>query len=240
MNAFTMPTEGGHALRLPIVSFSTIAPFTADSAESARDTVTIAERTAVYRAGDLAKDTYELISGNVILWKMLCDGRRQILQVVGPNDVFGFCSHARHDTTAEAVIRSKMRVIPISQSTGSSSDQGEFLVQALKRIEALQVHALMLGRMSALERLANFLLSHISGKAGPADEMAAEPEIRIFVTREEIGDYLGLTIETVSRCFGKLKSAGIIKLDQADRVCVKNLADLQTIASQQGRTKRSK
>jgi CRP-like cAMP-binding protein len=133
-----------------------------------------------------------------------------------------------------------MRVAPITQSTGSRTDQAKFLMQSLQRIEALQIHALMLGQMSALERLSNFLLSHISGSANQSDDLAGEPAIQLSVTREEIGDYLGLTIETVSRCFGKLKRAGIIKLKQADRICINNPAGLRAIASQSGRAMRSK
>ncbi|MDR3494399.1 MAG: helix-turn-helix domain-containing protein [Ancalomicrobiaceae bacterium] len=191
----------------------------------------LAARAAIYRAGDTAEFTYEMIDGGAILWTMLPDGRRQILQMIGPGDVFGFAALDQHDATAVTTVTSRIRVVPIAQSTRSMAGQSMLLHQALDRIHALQAHALLLGRMTALERVAHFLLAAFR-PSGPTDPLAKDDggRIRLFVTREEIGDYLGLTIETVSRNLGKLRKSGIIALDHADRIRLIDRTGLAAIA----------
>ncbi|MDR3376761.1 MAG: helix-turn-helix domain-containing protein [Ancalomicrobiaceae bacterium] len=192
-------------------------------------------RVAIYRAGDAAEFTYEMIDGGAILWTMLPDGRRQIVQMIRPGDAFGFAALDQHDATAVTTVTSRIRVVPLAQSTRSLMSQGALLRQALARIRALQAHALLLGRMTALERVAHFLLTAFC--ASPGSDGSAHDggdHIRLFVTREEIGDYLGLTIETVSRNLGKLRRSGIIALDHADRIRLIDHSALAAIAGPVG------
>ena len=195
---------------------------------------TVAARQTVFRVGDLAETSYELLEGTVILWAMLTNGRRQIVQVVKPGETFGFSASPYHLATAEAVTLCKVRPIQASVASQSLSAQQHYLQQALARIQALQSHALLLGRMTAVERVANFLLSLVPAhqKVNLEQWDSDELEIKISMTREEIGDYLGLTIETVSRNLGKLRRQGVISVDQSDRIRILDQSTLTAIADQ--------
>ena len=186
---------------------------------------------SVFRAGDPVEHGFELIDGLVIVWAMLPDERRQILQVVGAGTHFGFSASAMHHATAEAVIASKFRAHPLPGSYLRADECTSRLRQALLRIDALEAHAVRLGQMTALEKVSHFLLSLVpDGSETSAVTDGDRPvEIQVFMTREEIGDYLGLKIETVSRNFGKLRRMRLIEMTRADRIQLLDLRGLRSI-----------
>ena len=189
----------------------------------------IAARARIFSAGDRADNLYELVWGRVILWSSLPDGRRQILQIAGPGTILGFAAEGVHTSIAEAIAPTRYRQIPVRLQTGAPDDPSAFYHHALSRIAALEAHALLLGRMTALERVARFLAFLIS------DEGPEQRSIPIPVTRAEIADYLGLTIETVSRNLTKLRRAGGIAFSETGDLRVIDLATLMALSFANGK-----
>jgi CRP-like cAMP-binding protein len=97
----------------------------------------------------------------------------------------------------------------------------------LSQLEAMHDHAMLLGRMSAMERVARYLLKLAAHVAGVSEEPSV---IRLAMTRQEIADYLGLTIETVSRSFSELRRRGVIVLEKQDRVRIANQRAMEDLA----------
>lgn len=222
MNALNLAIDMSQAVRLP-----------SNSAPTSR-VRTARKRALVYRSGDRAADIYTLLEGRLILWQMLPDGRRQIVQIVGPGQAFGFAADDLNQETAEAISDIRFTALPLGETRDNFVEQARYLRLALQRIRDLQAHAVLLGRMSALERVATFLNAVVTQGAeqNASNATATAVEFRLSVTREEIGDYLGMTIETVSRCLGKLRRAGIIQVKQPDFVRILDGQTLRSMAVQ--------
>jgi CRP/FNR family transcriptional regulator, anaerobic regulatory protein len=152
----------------------------------------------------------------------LPDGRRQVVELLGPGDVFGFAHRDLRDCSAETLAATRVRFIDRTSAERSCAFQRVLARQMLTQFEAMHEHTVLLGRKSAMERVASFLLR----LAGDGEEV-----IRLAMTRQEIADYLGLTIETVSRSFSELKRRGWIVLEKQDRVRIANQAAIQGLAS---------
>jgi CRP/FNR family nitrogen fixation transcriptional regulator len=170
---------------------------------------------AVFLEGDPAEKLYRLQSGAVRLTKLLADGRRQIAGFCLPGEFFALEAGDLHRFSAEAIVDSRLLVFPRrALQTRAASDAT--LAAALWRmtgacLERAQDHMLLLGRKTALERLATFLLD-LAARTERADL------VELPMARQDIGDFLGLTIETVSRCFSQLERAGVIALPRAREV----------------------
>jgi CRP-like cAMP-binding protein len=186
-----------------------------------------AARTHLFREGDPAVSVYEVIDGTIMLYKLMPDGRRQIVEVLGAGDVFGFSATAVHDCSAESLVaghciafkRADLERLPALLQRLSGRIQAQFC--------ALHAHAILLGRKSAMERVASFLLRCVPGRGGyaclgpwSADDGA---KVRIGMTRQEIADFLGLTIETVSRSLSRLKRSGAISIDRLDEIVIHDI-----------------
>ncbi|MDJ0933466.1 MAG: helix-turn-helix domain-containing protein [Breoghania sp.] len=97
-------------------------------------------------------------------------------------------------------------------------------------MESLHDHAMLLGRKSAMERVASYLMRFVPGRgsaecAGPVGDVD-EGMIELSMTRQEIADFLGLTIETVSRALSELKRRGLIRIEKQDRIMVPRICNL--------------
>lgn len=95
----------------------------------------------------------------------------------------------------------------------------------------LHEHAVLLGRKSAVERVASFLMHLVpdrggAGCVGPEDDTEDSYDLQLHMTRQEIADYLGLTIETVSRVVSDLKRRGVIRVDKADKIYLNRVCTL--------------
>jgi CRP-like cAMP-binding protein len=103
------------------------------------------------------------------------------------------------------------------------------------QICALHDHAVLLGRKSALERVATFLMRLVPkrggfGCCGPTTAKSDEEHVRVTLTRQEIADYLGLTLETVSRSFSQLKQREMIRCGRNEDVVIANVCGLCRLA----------
>lgn len=185
------------------------------------------QHTTIFFEGDQADAICQVIDGAVMLYKLLPDGRRQVVELLSQGDVFGFSRGAYRDCSAETLTDTRVRFIERRGAERSCSFQRILARQMLIQFEAMHEHAVLLGRKSAMERVASFLLR----LAGDSADRDGAPLICLSMTRQEIADYLGLTIETVSRSFSELKRRGLIVLEKQDRVRISRFAAIEDLAT---------
>ena len=184
----------------------------------------------LFAEGDAMSHVYKIETGALALYKVLSDGRRQVMGFAYPGDIVGLGVDAEYTMNAQAVKPTRVRCLPVMslrQSAASDPALGFRLYEAIAR-ELAATRDLMLttGQRSAMERVASFLLA-LSRRNQRNDQDPASFELPM--TRTDIGDFLGLTIETVSRTFTKLKSMHLIELPHSNQVKlldVDKLADL--------------
>jgi CRP/FNR family nitrogen fixation transcriptional regulator len=169
------------------------------------------EGQAIFCEGDRAGLAYMVIAGAVRTQRLLADGRRQISAFHFPGDIFGLEFEQERRAGAEALGPSVLVAARGDGSPWAKDQAARFLRQALCELQRAQDHVLTLGRRSANERLASFLLD-LSGRLGEPTELA------LPMCRRDIADFLGLTIETVSRTFAQLQAHGLIALHGSRRV----------------------
>jgi CRP-like cAMP-binding protein len=181
----------------------------------------------IFAEGEAAGYVYKLVSGVVRVSKLLPDGRRQISAFHLPGDMFGFEIDDVHHASAEAIVPVKVVAVKwhsLLSATASSGFVRELLNRTMIGLRQTQDHLLLLGRKNALERLAAFLLE--MARRSDTDDV-----LDLAMPRHDIADYLGLTLETVSRMFAELKEAGIIRLESARRVHLVDWHRLQAMAA---------
>lgn len=171
---------------------------------------------------DKAHHLFEVTSGQVMLYRLLADGRRQIVDLVGPGDLFGLSSTGYYDCSAEALCDVEVRVLDQRDVTRSADLQGHVTQCLMSQLEALHSLAVLLGRKTAQERVASFLMRFVPNRGkvgceGPR-ENRDEKLVILRMTRQEIADYLGLTIETVSRVLSEMKRRGLIAIEKNDHI----------------------
>ena len=162
----------------------------------------------IYRQGEPASALYQIEYGTVCVYRLTTDGRRQICSFYLPGDFFGFEADGHHQFFAQAVCSSALRVYRLAQGGEAPN---EVLPLALRALVRAQEHLLVVGRQNASERLAAFLLDM-------AERQGGVTQIELAMSRTDIGDYLGLTIETVSRIFSKFRKKGYLRLHGARMV----------------------
>ncbi|MBZ9887696.1 helix-turn-helix domain-containing protein [Mesorhizobium sp. BR1-1-3] len=156
----------------------------------------------IYAQGEKAGGFYQVEFGAVRVYRLLADGRRQISAFHLAGETFGFEADTTHHFFAEAVNSTGVRVFRLTAGADMSH---QLLPLALKGLTRAQEHLLVLGRQSAIERVAAFLVDLSERQGGLR-------QVELPMSRMDIGDYLGLTIETVSRIFTRLKDKGVIRL----------------------------
>jgi CRP-like cAMP-binding protein len=168
---------------------------------------------------------YRVVSGAVRTYKILNDGRRQIGGFYLPGDIFGLEFAGEHTLAAEAITNVKVLVIRRSALTalaerdvGTARELYAFTARELQRAQA----RIVLLVKSAQERVANFLLEM-------AERAAAENVIELPMSRQDIADYLGLTIETVSRTLTSLETAATIDVPTSRRIVLRNRGALSRL-----------
>ena len=183
----------------------------------------------IFNEGDEAKYAYKVVSGAVRLCKHLPDGRRQIADFLLAGDFFGFLQFGFYSFTAEAVGDVVLMCYPQRQleqiSSSTPSLRKRLLVLLSQRLLGMQDHLVMLGRQTARERLALFLVQLAQRTAVEDGEALDLP-----MTRQDIADYLGLTMETVSRVLNEFKRTRLIGIPNLHQVVLNDLEALHTIA----------
>jgi CRP/FNR family nitrogen fixation transcriptional regulator len=171
----------------------------------------------VYTEGDRAAHFYRVVSGAVRTYRLLSDGRRQIDGFHFPGDIFGIEAGDEHRLSAEAVTGSVLAVHRRSDRDALAQDAGalarDVVASMMRALGRAQDHMILLGRKSAKERIASFLL-------GLAERLDAAGVVDLPMSRIDIADHLGLTVESVSRSLTQLERAGIIELPAHRRTVV--------------------
>jgi CRP/FNR family transcriptional regulator len=186
----------------------------------------------VFVEGDPTTHVFRVETGAVALYKILADGRRQIVGFAYPGDLIGLGAQGEHVMNAQAIKPTRLRSLPMAtlhRSAAQDPTLGFKLYEALAR-ELAATRDLMLttGQRSATERVVSFLLAF----SRRSERNGQDPcDFELPMTRADIGDFLGLTIETVSRTFTKLKMLGLIALPQANRVKLVDLDQLESLAA---------
>jgi CRP/FNR family transcriptional regulator len=181
--------------------------------------------------GATRRRVYTLTSGMLRLSLALPDGRRQITGFLMPGDYVGLADDEIHSQTAEAVVPANLCSFPahdmdrMAERFPRLKDRLHVLTKsALRQARETQM---ILGRLTPSEKVASFLLFMSERAAGHGSP--ASP-VRLPMTRMDIADYLGLTIETVSRTFTKLKTQGLIHLPDPHSVEIIDKPGLTAIA----------
>ena len=181
----------------------------------------------LYAEGEEARSFYKVVSGVVRTCKFLSDGRRQIEAFHVAGDVFGLEAGVEHRLSAEAVsdctVISYRRCGPGSLTAADDGMARQLFAYAMQCVVRAQDHSLLLGRPSAAQRVAAFLLEM-------ADRSPGGEIIELAMTRQDIADYLGLTIETVSRTLSQFERDAIIGRPAARRIVLRNLATLRDLS----------
>ncbi|MDT9600874.1 Crp/Fnr family transcriptional regulator [Sphingosinicella rhizophila] len=185
----------------------------------------------LFHEGDAADLVYNLTAGTLKLYKLLPDGRRQIIGFLLPGDFLG-TAPGDHAFSAEAVEPAeycRFARARFDAFVDTHPEIGrELYLMAVHELAAAREQMVLLGRKTAAERLATFLL----GLFDRARARNADWEIvRLPMSRTDIADYLGLTKETVSRSFTAFRTAGMIRLLPADRVELLQRGPLEELAS---------
>ena len=173
----------------------------------------------IYGEDEPAEYVYQVICGAVRSYKLLSDGRRQIGTFHLPGDVFGLESGTVHRLAAEAIIDTTVRLVK-RHSLEKAAGIEVLVARKLWAMTAgdlrhAEDHMLLLGRKTAIERVATFLLE-MDARLAVAGMMA------LPMCRRDIGDYLGLTLETVSRALSQLQTQGVLGFSGARQIVLRN------------------
>lgn len=182
----------------------------------------------IFAEGMPTDSFYKVLGGVVRVCRFLGDGRRQIEAFHVPGEVFGFEIDAERNLSAEAVndctlvCYRRRSVEQMAQKDQAVSRQ--LLHHVLQNLKQAQDHALLLGRRGAVEKVAAFLLAWSRHGTDRRD-------FTLAMTRQDIADYLGLTIETVSRSLTQMERDGVIGIPNTRAIHLSNVATLEKLAA---------
>lgn len=173
----------------------------------------------IYGEDEPADYVYRVVRGAVRAARYLEDGRRQVGAFHLPGDIFGYEGGEAHRFSAEAVIDTTVLIVRRAQLDRAMSQDPaaahQLWILTQTRLAQLQDQLMVLGRMTASERVAAFLLDMAKRKCSSS-------EVDLPMSRHDIADYLGLTIETVSRIFSQLKRAQTIALNGSRNIVLRD------------------
>ena len=193
--------------------------------------ISFAAGATLFRDGDPVTDVYCVESGRVVVTRYAENGERQILAFLFPGDFLGMSFAPTYNSAAEALTPVTVWAIPHAKLTSELATRPELGVAYAEMSARILNNVLdlvfTLGRKNSHARVASFLL-HLRDRQ---ELLALETErINVPMTRQDIADFLGLTMETVSRAFSHLKASGAVKFGSAADVDVIDLAKLRAEA----------
>ncbi|WP_024508058.1 helix-turn-helix domain-containing protein [Bradyrhizobium sp. ARR65] len=169
----------------------------------------------VFAEEELTTSFYSLLAGVMRLYKLLPDGRRQIVGFSLPGDFLGMSTSGRNNFSADAIGSVEVCRFAKAAFLRFAEDRPHLLHRinelAVRELSQARDHMVLLGRRSAEEKVATFLINWRDRLARQAEPSAT---LSLPMSRQDIADYLGLTIETVSRTFTKLERDGVIEIIQ--------------------------
>ncbi len=206
-----VPPSASHTLGPSIELMGAVMPF--------------ARNSEIYGENEPAEYLYKVVEGAVRTYRVLNDGRRQIGAFYLPGDVFGLEIGDEHTFSAEAICECKVMVIKrstlVALAARSHEVSRQLWTMTANELQRAQGHIMLLIK-TAQERVAGFLLEMAArSPAGNAVELP--------MSRQDIADYLGLTIETVSRTLTQLENSAAIAVPSSRRIVLRNQAALSRL-----------
>jgi CRP/FNR family nitrogen fixation transcriptional regulator len=178
----------------------------------------------IYGQDEDAAFIYRVLSGAVRTSRLMSDGRRQIGDFYRKGDLFGFETRPEHRFAAEALQTCKVLVVKRSTLQSTSGDLDCLYSAANNReLDRAQDHLLLLGRKNACEKVASLLLDLVSDDVGES--------IDLPMGRQDMADYLGLSIETVSRMLSQLQTRFVVSFSATRQFRVTDLSALARLAA---------
>jgi CRP-like cAMP-binding protein len=206
-------------------SVSAIDHSPAGSIEMMGAAMPYARNSEIYGEDEPADYLYKVISGAVRTYKVMADGRRQIGAFYLPGDFFGLETDDTHSFSAEAISDAKILVVKRSALVALAERNNEVARElwtlTAHELRRVQDHILLLIK-TAKERVVGFLLEM-------AQRVPGSNQVELPMSRQDIADYLGLTIETISRTLTDLENAATIELPSARRIVLRNRAALNRL-----------
>jgi CRP-like cAMP-binding protein len=194
----------------------------------------VAANETLWCEGEERSHIFIVRSGAICFSRMLPDGRRIVLGFAYPGDIIGIGSDF-HYCDAQTVQATRLEAIPAAAFKRAVVDDPGLGKQATAAVnhalDAAYQHVVVISKLSANERLASFLMALSSRNEAHG---LSPLSVVLPMRRVDIADYLGLTIETVSRTFTIFKNAGLIAMDQANIIVFKDIRKLRTLASGEG------
>ncbi len=180
--------------------------------------MTYPRNSEIFGDNETADYLYKVVSGSVRTYKILSDGRRQIGGFYLPGDIFGLEFADEHTLSAEAITDAKVLVVKRSAITALAGREASVARQLFtltgRELHRVQDRILLLIK-SAQERVASFLLEM-------SERVSGANAIELPMSRQDIADYLGLTIETVSRTLTSLEDSAAIEVPTSRRIVLRN------------------
>ena len=193
--------------------------------------VTFHDGENLFFAGDEAEHVYEVIEGVVRSSKVLMDGRRQVLNFCYPGEMIGLSHDSFYHCDCDAVSTVRVRLHRKNAFMKDVARDPEYCARLLRKAAAevnnMQDHFMMLGRKTAMEKLASFLIAIMERQQR---KTTGEIALELPMKRTDIADFLGMTIETVSRNLTRLRKLGVIDLPTTHRVSICQPAALRNLA----------
>jgi len=185
----------------------------------------------LFREGETVGDVFCLTEGNVVVTRLGQNGERQILAFLFPGDFLGMTFAAQHDTGAEAMTAVTAWALPRARLMDLLAGDAELGVAFAKMSSRILNNVLdlvfSLGRKNSHARVASFLL-HLQRRQ---ELLGLETDrLHVPMTRQDIADFLGLTMETVSRAFSQLKATGAIKPETHGDILITDIKALRAAA----------
>lgn len=190
----------------------------------------VGEHATLLFQGGRNRNLYRVVDGCVALSQLLDDGRRQITDVLGPGRLFGFTHDGRNIATAETLTFARIETL-----SAGPLDDGDHAADVAAELKAtlhrMQAHATLLGRKTATEKVATALINLADqfawrGRA-PSRNLFS---FNLYLSRADLADWLGLTVETVSRCLNRFKRDGLIDFDHPKTVRILDEQQLRAMA----------
>jgi CRP/FNR family transcriptional regulator len=189
-------------------------------------TVNLSPGQVLFHEGDPVSRVFTLTRGTLKLYNLLADGRRHVSGFVYPGGFLGISMDEEHVFSAEALDDAQLCWFPRNRFDGfvdrHSPMERELYRMAAQELASAQQQMVLLGRKSASERLASFLVM-LSGKS-------ANSLVRLPMSRSDIADYLGLTKETISRVLSTFRSDRLIRLRAIDEIEILDHQGLEDVA----------
>ncbi|KRG71732.1 Crp/Fnr family transcriptional regulator [Pseudoxanthomonas dokdonensis] len=195
----------------------------------------VAADQSLVREGEPRRDAFTVTHGALRRVRLLADGRRLVAGFLMPGDFIGFGRGGEHRHTIEAVVDSHVCSFPQRDLAQLCAEQPalerELMARACAELDGTRDKLMGLARLTPLERLAGFLLDMSARRSRRGLDPA---QLCLPMSRLDIADHLGLTIETVSRCFTRLRGDGLIATGQPQQVSLLDVHGLRALAQMHG------